>query len=212
MDHYDLFSNENEVLIGKLYDTYLEFFKTKKEFVESRDEFMKVLAERFPEEYKTSVEETSTVIKEGEESEKSEKSEKEGEEAVKESEKAVKESEEAVKEGEEAVKEGVRTSALFHKIALYAHPDKHKNVNPILFHQSVKACEKGKFGKLCFLAKFMNISFDTLTSEEIQCIKETIQKKEQKIQHYNRTYSMIYKKSKNEQTREQLIEAFQKIK
>lgn len=196
MEHYTFFTNKNERLLGKLYDVYFEYFKTKKEFVESREEFIAVLQKRFPEEYQNLNEEES-IINVKEESNK--------EELV-----------ENVKEGESVNDkkevENIRVSSLFHKIALHAHPDKHKNVNPILFDQSIKACEKGKFGKLCFLAKFMNIPFDTFTSEEIQCIQETIQKKEKKIQHYMRTYSMMYKRTNSLQIKEQLIEAFQKHK
>ncbi len=207
MNHYEFFSNENEILLGKLYDTYLEFFKTKKEYLESRDEFLIVLQERFPEEYRSNEEEVATSntqettsITQTKENKPNNNEEIHEEEIYEEEKKEVK--------GEN----NIRISALFHKIALHAHPDKHKNVNPILFDQSVKACEKGKFGKLCFLAKFMNLSFDTFTNEEIQNIKETIKKKEQKIQHYNRTYSMMYKRTNSQKTRDQLIEAFQKQK
>jgi hypothetical protein len=192
MEHYNFFTNENERLLGKLYDVYFEFFKIKKEFVESREEFMKVLQEKFPEDYKA---------KNDEEGVKGKKEDLTKEENVK-----------GDENENENVVENIRTSSLFHKIALHAHPDKHKNVHPILFDQSVKACEKGKFGKLCFLAKFMNIPFDTFTPEEIQCIQETIEKKEKKIQHYSRTYSMIYKRTNSQQIKEQLIEAFQKHK
>jgi hypothetical protein len=187
MDHYEVFTNEHEVLLGKLYDIYLAFYKTKKEFLACRAEFMAILEERFPMEYKKeegNEENNMTVLQEN-------------------------------KEVEEKVEKdtNIRTSTLFHKIALYAHPDKHNNINPVLFDQSVKASEKGKFGKLCFLAKFMNIPFvEKFTSEEIQMIKETIEKKEKKIQHYEKTYPMIYKKTKNPKIREQLIEAFYKTK
>jgi hypothetical protein len=188
MDHYEIFSNENEQLVGKLYDIYLAYYKAKKEFLVYRTDFMKVLEERYPTEYKKEIqkEDTKEIQKE--------------------------DTKEIQKEDTKEIQKdmNIRTSSIFHKIALYSHPDKHNNVNPILFDQSVKASEKGKFGKLCFLAKFMNIPFDKLTNEEIQYIKETIQKKEKKIQHYERTYPVLYKKTNSDKVRDQLIEAFHK--
>jgi hypothetical protein len=189
MDHYDLFISENEQLLGKLYDIYLAFYKAKKEFLSCRDEFMNVLEKRYPVEYKK----------------------EENKDTNKDTNQIINQKDE-INDTEKPKKSNIRTSTLFHKIALYSHPDKQNNVNPILFDQSVKASEQDKFGKLCFLAKFMNIPFDTFTKEEIQCIKETITQKEKKIQHYERTYPVLFKKTNSEKIREQLIEAFHKGK
>jgi hypothetical protein len=215
-NHYDLFVNENEIVLTKLVQTYLSYYKIKKEFLEARDSFFEELYNAYPEYKKKRDEDKRAIIEEQEkEREKDEqKNENENEEhkIIEEKEnKIINEEENKVIEEEEENSESKKCSNIFHKIALQTHPDKKQNINPEYFQQAQKANEKGKVGKLYFIGKYLQIQIGDLTVENIQDIQNSIEKKEKKIEHYKKTYPYVYKQTENEEVRKRLLEAFHKI-
>lgn len=188
MSHYDIFASDSEELLSKLYATYVNFYRTKQEFVKSREAFMKVLSEQ-------KGEQIESIVKE-------------------EKEKEAKETEEAkeIKEIKESKEEGIKSSPLFHKLALATHPDKHPTCNPIYFQQAQKANEQGKFAKLLFLSRLLKLETPTeFTEEERNLLQKAIEKKENKIQHYQKTYPWLYAQAESEELRKKILEAFFKV-
>ncbi len=185
---YDLFTNENELVLTKLVQTYLSYYKIKKEFIEARDSFFQELYEEFPEYKKKVSEEKKEIIEELDKKQEQIQSVK-----------------------EDDIKENTKCSSIFHKIALLTHPDKKQNINPEYFQQAQVANEKGKLGKLFFISRFLQIPLGDLSAEEIQNIQESIEKKEKKIEHYKKTYPYVYKYTENIEIRKKLLEAFRKL-
>jgi hypothetical protein len=197
-NHYDLFSNENDIVLTKLVQTYLSYYKIKKEFLEARDTFFEKLYEEFPEYKKKIEDEKKSII---------EKNEK-GVEQVQENEEPIKDEEIKNEEIKDSEKKG---STLFHKIALQTHPDKKQDMNPIYFQQAQKAHEKGKIGKLYFISSYLHIPLHNLSEEDIKDIQESIDKKLKKIDHYKKTYPYVYKQTENEEVRKKLLGAFRNL-
>ena len=114
----------------------------------------------------------------------------------------------------EEVKEEIpiKSSPLFHKLALATHPDKHPTCNPVYFQQAQKAHEQGKFAKLIFLSRLLKIDTSLeLSEEEEDLLQKAIENKENKIQHYKKTYPWLYAQANSEELRKKLLEAFFKV-
>ncbi len=164
MSHYDVFGNETERLISKLYATYIQFYKIKQDFVKKREAFVKVLSEQ-----KGDV--VVQIVN----------TEEEKKESV------------IVKEDDVEEKKETKSSSLFHKVALVTHPDKNPSCNPVYFQQAQKANEQGKFAKLVFLSRYLKVETPThFTEEEVETLQKAIANKEKKIEHYQKTYPWLY--------------------
>lgn len=102
---------------------------------------------------------------------------------------------------------------LFRRIALITHPDKqigkHK-YSESLFNEAKKAEEKGKFVKLCFLTTLLHMPIPSFTEDERKQIRDTIQKKQTKINHYRKTYAYQYKFA-DEITKEKLLNSLKHL-
>lgn len=197
-NHYDLFSNENDIVLTKLVQTYLSYYKIKKEFLEARDTFFEKLYEEFPEYKKKIEDEKKSILEKNDEKEQENQQIQEEQQA------------EVIKD-EEIIESDKKGSTLFHKIALHTHPDKKQDINPIYFQQAQRAHEKGKIGKLYFISSYLHIQLQNLSEEDIKDIQESIDKKQKKIEHYKKTYPYVYKQTENDEIRKKLLNAFRNL-
>jgi hypothetical protein len=194
---FKIFINKDELLLSTLEHKYIQFYTTKMEYMKARDEFIQRLQQDDPT-YLQLEESTGCESEEAKVEEVFPKIE-----IIKEKD-IDKEAEAEV----EQTKEKKKCSTLFKKLVLHIHPDKNKNIESTYFNQARRALEKDKYGKLCFLSKVLHIPIDSLTEEEKDMIQKEIQKKENKINHMNKTYPMILNKAKDEEEKGKIIRAF----
>jgi hypothetical protein len=169
-DHYSLFTqSKQDILLVKLTEIYIEYYKIKKEFIDNKDIFLK--------DYTPIITEYSQT--------------------------------------ESEINNNISTnntthlhSSIFNKLVLLTHPDKNSKSNPILYQQVKEAHENNKIAKMYFLAKYMNIPIGELSEDEIKLLEEAIQKKKKKIEHYSKTYPVLYGRAKSNSVRERLLSSF----
>jgi hypothetical protein len=198
---FSIFIKKDELLLSTLENTYIRYYTLKSEYLEARDEFIQTLHESEPS-YLQPIEtneSTKTHIEEQKVDDESGGIEKKTTDM---------EDYDRILEKDEESNDNKECNSLFKKLVLHIHPDKNKNIPTTYFNQARKALERGKFGKLCFLIKILNIPIGYLTEEEKEKMRKDIEKKENKINHMNKTYPMIMKNAKDVESRERIMQAF----
>ena len=173
-DHYSFFTqSKQDILVVKLTEIYIEYYKIKKEFIDYKDIFLKDYVKEHTE--NTNKETINKIIK------------------------------------IDIPKQEAIHTPLFNKLVIATHPDKNSKSNPILYQQVKEAHEKNKFAKICFLARFINVPIGELSDDEIKVLEESIIKKKKKIDHYSKTYPVLYGRAKSDSIRERLVSSFKEL-
>jgi hypothetical protein len=178
-DHYSLFTQtKQDILLVKVTEIYIEYYKIKKEFIDYKDIFLKDYVKEYTETNNDNTNNTKSIN-------------------------------EIIKT--DIPKQEQIHTPLFNKLVLLTHPDKNSQSNPILYQQVKEAHEKNKFAKICFLAKFINVPIGELTDEEIKLLEDAIIKKKKKIEHYSKTYPVLYGRAKSDSVKERLLSSFKEL-
>lgn len=200
---FKIFINKDELLLSNLEHVYIRYYTTKMEYMKARDDFIERLQKDEPSYLQPEEKEGLSEEEKVQPLSVPPLGEQNPEEIPK-----IEINKEETQEEVEQTEEKKKCSTIFRKLVLHIHPDKNKDIESTYFNQARRALEKEKYGKLCFLSKILHIPIGSLSEEEKEMIKKEIIKKENKINHMNKTYPMILNKAKDDGEKERIMKAF----